>query len=123
MRAAQLGNKNRLGTTQSEETREKLRLLNIGKSHTLESREKMSKALIGNKRRLGKAISDEHRVKLSQAQLGKKHTAESLEKMRQAHTGLKFYNNGEITVKVRECPEGFVPGLIRRPKNTTSNNF
>lgn len=47
--AGSKGNKNRLGTHQSPETREKLRLLNTGKCHSDETRAKMSATRKGRK--------------------------------------------------------------------------
>lgn len=38
---------------------------------------------------------------------------ELLERMSKASKGMKFYNNGEITIRAKECPKGFKRGMIR----------
>ena len=62
---------------------------------------------------------------------GKHHSAESLKKMSEAHKGKRFseshkkkisealkgkhwYNNCVISVLAKECPEGFVKGMIKK---------
>jgi hypothetical protein len=49
----------RLGVTLSDETKEKLRLANLGKKHTDEAKQKMSKSRTGKKRGPYKKWSDE----------------------------------------------------------------
>ena len=34
----------------------------------------------------------------------------------QKKKGLKAYNNGVICIMRKECPEGFVPGMLKRKK-------
>jgi len=34
--------------------------------------------------------------------------------IRQANIGLRFWNNGEICVRTKDCPEGFKPGMLPR---------
>ena len=51
---------------------------------------------------------------------GKHHTEESKRKNAEAHKGKniwtkgkRWFNNGEINIRAKECPEGFVPGMLR----------
>jgi hypothetical protein len=58
----------------------------------------MSEAKIGDRNpNYGKTPSEETKRKLSEAKLG-----------------LKFFNDGTRNVRARECPEGFVPGMLRK---------
>lgn len=90
---------------------------------TLEERKKISEA---NK---GKQFSDEHRRKLSEANKGKKNSLECIEKCRQKSIEYwnnpnskikakewKWFTNGEITLRSKECPEGFWQGRTLRKK-------
>jgi len=99
------------GLSPSEETRKKLRIVNIGKKHTDETKKKMSISqkirhqkyvhpLLGKSHpKRGKPITDdikekirksltgrklttEHKAKISRSQIGRKHTEESKLKMR-----------------------------------------
>ena len=60
-----------------------------GKKHSEEARKKMREAK--------KNISEETRKKLSETKKGK-----------------HWYNNGKISKRAYECPEGFVPGRIKK---------
>ena len=98
------------------------------------------KAAIGNALR-GKSKSEEHRQHCKEAQQkyfetregtfkGKHHSEESKEKNRLAHlgkpswnkglklgsNGTHWYNNGEINIKAKECPKGFVKGRLHLTK-------
>ena len=81
----------------------------------------------------GKKFSEETKKKLSEANKGKqawnkgktgpnkgkKFSEETRKKMREAHKGNTntkgkyWYNNGKINIRAKECPEGFVPGVLR----------
>ena len=89
-----------------------------GRRHSEEARKKMSEAkkgkYIGEKHPMyGKHPSEETRKKLSEAKKGKRHSEEAKKKMSLQKTGLRWYNNGKITIMAKECPEGFVPGRLR----------
>jgi hypothetical protein len=99
-RQRKLGNKNRLGKPFSEEVREQIRQKLIGYKHTDEARKNMSASRIGNTN--GSALK------------GKKKPDGHANNVRQANIGLRFFNNGIITVRTRDCPDGFVPGMIRK---------
>ena len=116
-----------LKTYELNNTRQKLSEMRKGVPKSEEH-----KADIGNALR-GKPKSEEHRQHCKEAQQkyfethegtfkGKHHSEESKEKNRLAHlgkpswnkgkklgsNGTHWYNNGEINVKAKECPEGFV---------------
>ena len=115
------------GKKRSEETRRKMSDAKKGKHPSEETRKKLSEARKGipgpNK---GKKFSEETRRKLSEAKKGKigpnkgkklsEETRRKISKTLKGNTGTKgkhWYNNGEINIKARECPEGFVPGRIK----------
>ena len=50
----------------------------------------------------GKPVSEETRKKLREAAKGNTNTQ-----------GKHWYNDGKINVMSKECPEGFVPGMLR----------
>ena len=82
------------GKPHSEETRRKLSKVQIGRIHSEETKQKMSE--------ITKNSSEETRRKISEAQKGK-----------------KWWNNGQITKKVIECPgEGWVSGRGKLKKTT-----
>lgn len=45
---------------------------------------------------------------------GKRWTQEMKKSLSEKKKGLRAYNNGEICVMARECPEGFVLGMLKR---------
>lgn len=63
------------GKTISTETREKLRIINLGKKHTPETIEKM-------KQRKGIPLTDAQKLHLSKINKGRKHTEATLEKLK-----------------------------------------
>ena len=52
----------------------------------------------------GKLISEEHKKKVSEASKGNKNVRRT-----------RWYNNGKISKRAKECPDGFVPGRIKKP--------
>ena len=95
------------GKPKSEETRKKISEANKGKPKSEETKKKMSEA---NK---GKHLSEETRKKLSEAAKGKPKSEETKKRMSEAKKGMRFFNNGKINIRAKECPEGFVPGRLR----------
>lgn len=116
---------------------EHMRLHNIGKSLSAETRKKMSEANKGkpscmkgkhlsaesckkiSEANKGKHRSAETRKKLSEVRKGKHHSEETRKKMSEANKGkpscakgTNWYNNGVKCIRAKTCPEGFVPGRI-----------
>ena len=76
---------------------------NKGKKMSEEARKKMIEAKKGEKNPMyGKHFSEEHKKKLSEAHKGKNIWT----------NGMHWFNNGEINIRAKECPEGFVPGKV-----------
>ena len=87
---------------------------NKGKHPSEETRKKMREAKKGEKNpNYGKHFSEEHKNKLSAANKGKKLSEETRKKLREAKKGMRWFNNGKINIRAKECPEGFVPGILR----------
>ena len=78
----------------------------------------------------GKKCSDEAKKKNSEAHkgekhplYGKRHSEETKNKMAESHKGKnlgntavkgkRWFNNGKINIRAKECPEGFVPGMLK----------
>ena len=87
---------------------------NRGKHHSEETRQKMSEA------KKGKHCSEDTKRKMSEAQKGKQHflnkhhSEEAKRKIGEANKGIKWFNNGIINCRAFECPEGFVPGILKK---------
>ena len=81
----------------SEETKEKMSEAHKGKHHSEEAKKKMSEAQKGkpspNK---GKRFSEEHKKNIGEAR-----------------KGMHWYNNGKINKLCYECPDGFIPGMLK----------
>ena len=87
---------------------------NKGKRHTNETKNKMSASHIGqtswNK---GKPHTEEEKRKISEG-LKKKFLSEEIRmKMSETMKGRHWYNNGKENKFCYECPEGFVPGMLK----------
>ena len=72
-----------------------------------------SKAKKGNTNAKGKR-SEEAKEKMSKAQIGHFVSDETKEKMSSNKKGRHWYNNGSVAKFARECPPGFVPGMLRK---------
>ena len=85
-----------------------------GKHHSAESKKKMSDA------HKGKKCSEETKKKIGEAHKGRKFSKEATKRMSEAMKGKNiwtrgrhWYNNGKENKYCYECPEGFVPGMLR----------
>ena len=118
----------RKGKPKSEETKKKLREAAKGKHCSEETRNKMREAKKGENNPIyGKHHSDETKKKTADAMkgnknaLGCKRSEETRNKMREAAKGNKnvrgtrWFNNGKINIRAKECPPGFTPGRIKKP--------
>ena len=92
-----------------------------GKPRSEETKKKMSEAKKGNKYNLGKKHSEETKKKLSEAAKGKHLSEETKKKLSEAKKGKNiwikgshWYNDGKINKRCYECPDGFVPGKLKR---------
>lgn len=74
----------------SEETKQKQREAQLGKTPTEESKRKMSEA------QLGKTKSEEHRQKIGEAHLGQPKSEEIRQKISEAKLGEKTYNSKRV---------------------------
>ena len=84
---------------------------NKGKKMSDEAKKKISEA------HKGKKFSEEHKKKLSEVR--KNMSEETKNRMSEAHKGKNtwtrgrhWFNNGKINIRARECPPGFVPGIL-----------
>ena len=92
-----------------------------GKHHTDEAKERMSKALSGEKHPMyGKHLSEEQKKRMSEAHKGEKNpnygkhfSEEHKNKLSTANKGKCWFNNGKINTMAKECPEGFIPGMLK----------
>lgn len=91
------------GKHHDDEAKKKISEAVKGKHWSLseETKKKMSSAMKGNKRWLGRHHSEETKKKMSEAMKGHRNTL-----------GMRWYNNGIVTIRAKECPEGFVPGRL-----------
>ena len=62
----------------------------------------------------GKPRSEETKKKMSDAKKGKPKSEETKKKMSLQKTGRRWFNNGKINIRAKECPGGFVPGILKR---------
>lgn len=64
-----------------------------------------------------KGFDKEAREKMSLAGKGRTHNEKTKLKISKSQTGLRFWTNGEVTVRTYECPEGFIPGMAKAFKH------
>ena len=76
-----------------------------GRPHTEEHNAKVKEA---NKR-----FYEEHE---HNALYGTTFDKDHCEKISNSRKGYKWFNNGQVSVQAKECPEGFVPGLCEADK-------
>ena len=50
----------------------------------------------------GKHLSEEHKKKIGAANKGNTNVR-----------GTRWFNNGKINIRAKECPPGFVPGMLK----------
>ena len=109
------------GKKMSEEARRKMSEAKKDKKLSEEHKKKLREAKKGkpspNK---GKHFSEEYKKKLREAKKGEKnpmygkhHSEETKKKLSETFKSLRWYNNGKINIRAKECPEGFVPGVLR----------
>jgi len=58
----------------------------------------------------------EYLRKMSECHTGIKHSEETKQRISEIVKGKKWFNNGKVCVRRLECPDGFVPGRLRRSK-------
>ena len=87
-----------------------------GKHRSEETKNKIVEAM------KGKPKSEEHKKKLSEVNKGEKnpkygrhHSEEAKNKIAEVMKGTRWYNNGKISKRAKECPDGFIPGRIKKP--------
>ena len=124
------------GKRRSEETRKKLSAASkgnkyaLGYKHSEEAKNKIAEAMKGEKNPFyGKHHSEDTRKKMREARkgkhlgkdnsfYGKTHSEEVKkrigEKNKVRMKGMRFFNNGKINIRAKECPQGFVPGRIKK---------
>ena len=96
------------GRHHSEESRIKMSESRKGRHHSEEWKNKIGESNKGKKR------SKETRNRISEAKKGHLVTEEQKNKQSKAIKGRRWYNNSKICVMSFECPEGFVPGRIKK---------
>ena len=104
---------------------------NRGKKCSDEAKKKNSEAHKGEKHSMyGKRHSEETKNKIAEAMKGKntwskgkRHSEETKNKMAESHKGKnlgntavkgkRWFNNGKINIRAKECPPGFIPGMLK----------
>ena len=74
--------------------------------------------------RKGRQLSEETKKKMSEANKGHLVSEETKKKLSEANKGKnigntnvkgkRWFNNGKICIRAKECPPGFVPGRLRK---------
>lgn len=82
-----------------------------------ETRSRMSAAKKGREITWSMKISEAHKRYWQNHQ----HSAEARKKLSAATKGSRWYNNGVINVRAFECPEGFVLGILRPNRKSSTS--
>lgn len=106
----------------SEETKQKLSQSVKKALANPEVKAKMSMGRRGKPSpRKGAKLTEETKQKLREVNLGKKHSLETRMKLSASAKGKNvwtkgrhWYNNGIVAVSAYECPEGFMPGRLKK---------
>ncbi|TXG80802.1 MAG: hypothetical protein E6R13_07545 [Spirochaetes bacterium] len=110
---ADLGGNGKCGFKHSDETKNKIRLANIGRKHSEKAKQKISEA--------SKNISNETREKMSEASKKRKHTEETKEKISKANKGMKL--SDEQKLKISEANKGNKKRLGKTHSDETKNKI
>ena len=108
------------GRKHSEQTKKLLSELKSGENHPLRGK------FGADHPSYGRFHSEEAKIKMSEVKMGDKnpmygraHSEDVIEVLKVKNAGVnnpsygkKWYNNGEYSVMVKECPEGFKPGRL-----------
>lgn len=89
----------------------KLAYENMPEEAKIARAEKISKSLKGRKH------TKEFCKKVSEGIMNSPKHKEAVRKRAELQRGKKFFNNGKICKLAETCPEGFVPGMLKRKKN------
>ena len=95
------------GKHHSEEAKKKI--AEAKKNMSEETRKKMSEAWSYDKH-----FTEEIKKKMSEAQKEKPKSEETRKRMSEAKKVTRWFNNGEINIRAKMCPPGFVPGQLRK---------
>lgn len=121
------------GKVHSEETKKRIGMKSKGRIKSQEERKKLSDAMKKNnpmfnaeyKKNFYMAVHNpEYIQKKREMTQGEKnpnygnHWDDNMKKnLSEKKKGLKAYNNGVICIMRKECPEGFVPGILKKKKD------
>ena len=95
------------GRKLTEEWKQKIGRANKGKTRSPELRKQISEKQKGKKQ---PPRTDQHRLNLSKALLGKKLSEETKNKISKVQEGFRWWTNGAVNTRCKECPEGFYLG-------------
>lgn len=79
-----------------------------------EQRKKLSEVTKGeNNPFYGKCHTEETKKRMSEAHKGSHRSEEAIKKTAEANRGKHWYNNGKMNKFCYECPDGFIPGMLK----------
>lgn len=61
-------------------------------------------------------FNEDTKSNISKSMMGHTLSDKTKEKLSKSKTGKHCYNNGKITIRAKECPNGFKPGLLMKEK-------